>query len=569
MKTFKLINNESGIALIIALTILLALTVLGIAALTTTNLDIIISSNERMSYEALQLADAGIDRVLADLLKDFADTSDDNADKWANDNFYTLAYGKITLPSIYHPSFANLASCGSSFNCPSDSEWATYGVDPYGGIQPLGEKGGYKVLIMRDANNDKEVYALSRAWLDRTTAGTDSGGTLASADKRVLLYLKAVRTSPWDSAIFAGSGYLGTVINGNINIAGTIHILGTGQTGDVLALSGTALVSNTYEGVPEFSDTVYVQYRIPPEPVINGKKDLQAYVRIKNGTAYIAGNAHLGQADTVADEKRTLAGIYITDGFSDDTKDSVLKTNIYADNYDYNIHGRQPEDYDLGDKIQMPSMSDEYKDPTTGIVYSSYSAFVNATALRVIPSNCKINTASFTCKDPDGNVVDCSTGVNGNSFQMTGDSLTISGLVAFRSEDLPGCADIEFDGKDYSTMTYTGRGTIYTDLNVEMEQSLVPAGQFATEDVVGIVTSANIHVNPKSKSEIMAALYAANTIAVSYQTVFAGTLVSNYFDLTQVPTILQVPELSDNLPPGMIASEPVYSLAKVIRKEQW
>jgi hypothetical protein len=82
------INNQSGIALVIALVMLLALTVIGISSLMTSTLDTQISGNERRSAEALNLADAGVERGLMDLLFDFSQEGDG---RWDNDTFVHMS----------------------------------------------------------------------------------------------------------------------------------------------------------------------------------------------------------------------------------------------------------------------------------------------------------------------------------------------------------------------------------------------------------------------------------------------------------------------------------------------
>ena len=62
----------------------------------------------------------------------------------------------------------------------------------------------------------------------------------------------------------------------------------------------------------------------------------------------------------------------------------------------------------------------------------------------------------------------------------------------------------------------------------------------------------------------MYVFYSENQITVAKQTDLIGTILTNFFDITgQVPSIFQVPEVLNNLPPGMIAGENVY-LMKVV-----
>ncbi len=72
-KRYRILGNDTGSALIIALLILLVLTLLGINAINTTTFETAISGNERARLEAFYAADAGIEEAksrLPDLISD-------------------------------------------------------------------------------------------------------------------------------------------------------------------------------------------------------------------------------------------------------------------------------------------------------------------------------------------------------------------------------------------------------------------------------------------------------------------------------------------------------------------
>src|SRR5258708_5846420 len=62
------LSDESGIALIVALLCMLLLTALGMALTMTTTTERRISSNYRDGVETIYAADAGVERVMQDLL---------------------------------------------------------------------------------------------------------------------------------------------------------------------------------------------------------------------------------------------------------------------------------------------------------------------------------------------------------------------------------------------------------------------------------------------------------------------------------------------------------------------
>lgn len=62
------LRDERGVALIVALMAMLLLTALGVGLLMTTSTETLITSNYRLSSEAMYAADAGVERVMQDLL---------------------------------------------------------------------------------------------------------------------------------------------------------------------------------------------------------------------------------------------------------------------------------------------------------------------------------------------------------------------------------------------------------------------------------------------------------------------------------------------------------------------
>jgi hypothetical protein len=66
----NILINEKGVALIIALIILLVLTLIGINAISTTTFETSLSGNERVAIDAFYAAEAGIQRGIGQLRAD-------------------------------------------------------------------------------------------------------------------------------------------------------------------------------------------------------------------------------------------------------------------------------------------------------------------------------------------------------------------------------------------------------------------------------------------------------------------------------------------------------------------
>ena len=67
--------------------------------------------------------------------------------------------------------------------------------------------------------------------------------------------------------------------------------------------------------------------------------------------------------------------------------------------------------------------------------------------------------------------------------------------------------------------------------------------------------------------QLAGAYYAQENITSAKQNELAGTFVSSYFSMTNVPHMYQIPALVDHLPPGMPGNQII--LIKTIRIDSW
>ncbi len=65
MKTMNLPNQQQGVALAVAMILLLGVTVVSLASLNTSLLELVMSGNEQARMSAFQKAQAGLDAVEA------------------------------------------------------------------------------------------------------------------------------------------------------------------------------------------------------------------------------------------------------------------------------------------------------------------------------------------------------------------------------------------------------------------------------------------------------------------------------------------------------------------------
>ena len=184
----KRIRKDDGSALIIALLIMLMLTLIFAAAVTTSVTDIDIAKNQKERTLAFYTAEAGLQLAIGVLRTNFNELNNDTLESWINVN-----------PVIGDGSFS-------------------VGV---AGMSP------FKTLTSNGFNRDGEAIV------------------------QVTVKRKRSPVNIWDNIVFAGSGQAGGVINGNVNMHGSVHILGDDlNEGDVaMEMGGAGNIHNNYSGI--------------------------------------------------------------------------------------------------------------------------------------------------------------------------------------------------------------------------------------------------------------------------------------------------------------------------------
>jgi hypothetical protein len=434
---------------------------------------------------------------------------------------------------------------------------------------------------------------------DTSYAYVTGTATYSGKTRTIREFLGAKDYGVWNNAIFAGTGATGRSINGNVDIRGSVHMLGDGEpytdtnkdgvwtaaesytdrnrngvwdpgesftdtNGDGVwtaaepyndvnkngvyddplqateltsDLSGTGKIGNNYSGIDST-----IKSSIPDIPKKNGVATLSAEVRVKHGQLALSGNATAGESGSVdgGSSKATLDGMFVNDGYGGNKGTA----NVYSDNGTTNS-------YDLSAlNMTMPLLSGigalPYTDDT-GTVWSDHKTYLNTKSLSITETEVTSSTSSFSHSD----------GTNSISWNKTTGVLTINGIVKVPDGFQVGKKDtIYFDGKG----TLWCPGTIYFDGNY------LPASgkKFPTDTTQGVIAEDSIRLasgSGSSQLKMCGAFYAQNKISSQKQNQIAGTFVSNYFDMgTNVPNIYQVPTLKSNLPPAMPGKDPVIYL---------
>jgi hypothetical protein len=418
------------------------------------------------------------------------------------------------------------------------------------------------------------------------SVGHDLDGVGAVA---IDVYHRRNPVNPWDNAIFAGVGQTGHAISGNVDIHGSVHILGDGedftdqnsndkwddadqftdlnadgiwQPGEPLTTdsdgdglwdaaepyvddngngsydetltatdlsfeaSGTAAVRNNYNGM-----NATLSSRLPGLSTVpfNGEnvQTIDAEMRVKHGRVNLSGTATVGQTNVSGGSptvKETLDGVYVNDGYGG----TAGAANVYSDNGTAQL-------YDLGDAIDFPSLNDSFPG------YPDHRTYLAANAL-IIPGDVELKpgVAYSAPWSPFGSLsVDAAGNVSISGIVMVTGNLTISAGAG---------------GMKNTPLVYDGRGTLVSQGSMYINTHVLSRDQFPTNDVMGFLSYRDMEIGTgsgASQLNLMGAFYAQQQITNQKQNSLAGAMVSNYFNVFNVPSIYQVPALIDNLPPGM------------------
>ncbi|MFC1708752.1 hypothetical protein ACFL2J_01645 [Candidatus Omnitrophota bacterium] len=537
----KYLTNEKGSMLAMSMIFLTIFTLMGYGLINLSAIDAIEVVTTDRSMQAFWVAEAGLSRALYSLRMDFV--SDSTAP--------SLADGDI-----------------NGFNCGPDN--SDFYIIPYP-TNSVGN-GTYVVEMKNVSGSDKE------AWVKST-------GTVGGTSRTVQVYLGVENRNIWNNAIFArgASESSQNLINGNVTIAGSVHILGERSDGIfylptevALDMSGGARIINNYEPVdPELLNIM------PPCPKVtvieNGTEveldSLSAQVKVQHGNIFIDSSASgIGEADVPGNQyKETVDAVYQNDGYTG----SQGENEVFSDNgpftpYDFKSH-----------YVPFPSLEDPY------MGYPSHYAFLQDNGLVITDSDQLAELADIThtsnfdydngkgriSMDGNGHLTIDGIVYIGNGAENDGDGAHLT--ISTATEVVPVIDPITEEpvvdpitGEPVTQnvildITYSGSAAILVTGNVQIDGDFFTEGTDSYPDnIIGLMTPHNIHFGDSSQIDVAGVFYAEESISAEKQTEVAGAWVSNSFDMGKnVPSIYQVWAIMDHLPFGLIGSNPHYTVA--------
>ncbi|HPU97496.1 MAG TPA: hypothetical protein PLO53_06015 [Candidatus Hydrogenedentes bacterium] len=418
-----------------------------------------------------------------------------------------------------------------------------------------------------------------------------SASLFANHTRRVDAVYRSYDVNVWNNAIFGGTGQAGGLINGNVSIHGSVHLLGDNLAPGspaviAMDLSGTSLVHNNYTGMP-----ANLRSMVPALPTtsVGGEtvETLHAVFRVKRGLVGLSGNSEIGEPNAPGNlTKELMDGVFVQEGWTGNAVIPDGGRGIPKSVFSDNGHGYQ---YDLGDRVTMPFLDDYWREPdgslvwnsTTGDWYTHEDYFSQVLLAEAANATDGYYTGDLTIDAGDRDAFYWNASKN---QELTG----AAALAAVPDPDddyirfdpatnlmeingqLRVTGNLVLDGKaNDKTIYYSGKGAILVDGNVTIDCDLYTCNNKNPNDTnlsypvncLGIMARNDMLVGSKSQLDIMGAFYAQGTIKTMKQTNVVGTFVSNYFDMgSQVPNIFQVPELARNLPYGMIGNYPLLVL---------
>ena len=550
-------RNNNGYVLIVALLVMMVLSILGLVFMNISFTESQIALYDRYATRALYVAEMGIERARRDLK-------------------YNATFDRDGMTNQYLASPTPVAA-GMPIDCAATITWQ--GVPPqqrcYDLAGPIPASGFADLYtnVNVDTYPDGSAYTVQLGDKDSNKLTIRAEGTGPLQSRKTVDVRVAVRNlSVWGNAAFAGGGGSGMRINGNVVIAGSVHILGEGlgPTGTAADFGGGAGIFNWYNGL---------------DPIFTGKlpsttpPTLDAEVRVKEGRILMnSGSARAGNAPMDTDVnglpipavvKRRLDGAYTESGFAG----SSGETHVYSDNgpqAKYDIPPDQP--------IAFPSLTQSCP-PPVGV--GEYEAILDANswdpvtagelpASAVDGSNLQIyaNTLSFDVTDGTNRLAwdGLQTLIVEGIIRIPG-SLTLGGTtgstkietINYTTAGIGGTLYAKKAGASWDQNTTSGSH----QTSITINSSLLPLGTYPTVDTLGLIAKDRL-VMDRSSKQVAAAVFAENQVRITKQYQVVGSVVSRFFDMgSQVPRVYQMPNLAKYLPPGMPGGQ-TFNFVKIL-----
>lgn len=570
-------KREEGMALILAVVFLIAMG--AIVAFTTTR--VIGNSFQVDNHVEMENAMLGVDAGFAEVTRELDALVIAKADGVA---YTALSDGLVGMPLGHNmatfPDFGDAGVVPQTFATMPNVQYIAFAYDWNGdGIDNTGS--GF---------DDEGDYFLVRSYAQVVRGGQ------VGARRRVETVVRGDNVNVWQNAIFAGNGQAGNVINGNVSIHGSVHVLGDTLGAGAVALeaidlSGTSLIHNNYDGlsadlagrIPSLPTTLYMGEVI---------ETLSAKLRVKNGLVGMSGSSEVGQAQVLGNAyKETMDGVYVNDGWTgNDIDASGDPQSVYSDNgWDQN--------YDLSGAIPFPDFADDGGKPFLTERYleefrhngtpvnpgpTSHEVFIGDMTLESGGDSFYWNATTMVTGDeviagtPGVGAMPLQTDLDPNEFYIWFDGATntlvtngriaVDGDVYLNSGNGAGNKLFDYEGKG-TILAYDSAGGSSGNMNIDA--SLITTN-FPGTNLLGLMAGGDMFIGGSAQLDMMGGFYTQGEIYVDRQSTILGTIVGSSFNMgINVPDIYQVPSVTSAWTGSqrMIGANPVLFLAPISWRE--
>ncbi len=378
---FRAWQDERGMGLIITILMMMMVSVVGAALLTSMSADLGASANYQSLSTAFYGAESGVEQTLVDFA---ADTT------WVED--------VLDGASIENPPPSTFAINGNTISISMDGNG-----DPIPGFYDLGSSGSIPSASYTRAIYfplpATEVAQGSNVWVTIPIRSSGSAGGAEPSTQVVGVNVRLLidpPTGPYNYALAIGDGTGPEAIDdsqGTLQIRGSVRVFGDPVSPPQVQWKGNAIVMNHYDGLDDAGRFGAWASKLPPLDTVevNGEtvESLNAIINIENADFQFLDNGSWGEADVSGNNvKETLDGVYI---------DGTLTMGGAGD-----VHGDDSGGFE-DENIEFPLLSDPYTSPTTGTTYGNHTAYLAAEALTLPFDTISEGTAAFDLSDAQGN----------------------------------------------------------------------------------------------------------------------------------------------------------------------
>ncbi|MGQ9754290.1 MAG: PilX N-terminal domain-containing pilus assembly protein [Thermaceae bacterium] len=503
-------RSQTGIALVIALGLLVVMSLLVLGVFFTTQLELWITRNDTTSVQAFYAAEAGLAKYKAALFNQYI---------WQERSF---SQGGWSGSTVCYSSFAN----GIDWNRNGRLE---------GGE---GFTNGRMLLAQNEPVYDANGNPVGRATVELYRSGNPrtytlvSHGTSGGAKSRVQATFYIETPSPLNLAIFAGGGAANRWLNGGATIRGGLYIEGDPANPDaeVISTNGNFSLLNWYD----LTGTPLSAYVTPED---QRAQDLCASLRVRWGKVSVGGSTLIGEPDN------KVKGVFVNRG-----REDILGQSVDVCQQNKGVCTEALGPFDLSNPPSFPTL-----DGPGGCGASWRECLKREASLRVVrgelppiqwpllanppvpPPSCMdaFSGSALTLKD---DTVDCSYTLPGGErggFKYTPGKLEVYGTVVLEGFDVILDRPIEYRTQTgerpnggLAVLARNGQGG-----NLDINGNLLPdptQGRFPRH-VLGLVAEGSVY---QRGPYVAAPLYAGKTFRIVKDNALLGSVITNEFCTT-------------------------------------